>query len=490
MLKYIIKRVLIFIPTLIIISLITFIISINAPGDPVDSMLDKSSDSGRSSERITEERSYNEIRQKLGLNLPVFYFSFSSAASCDTLFRVSKKDHRENLERLAFTYGNWNEISEYYKTLSEFDITVASLPKEDTSIASVKIKLREMTNGLYRTFDEEKIKSVLHEVTLLIEENSSIHSISAIAAQLGNSFSAILQYQHPIKKYIPVFHFYGFKNQYHKWLLGDVPLFGEAGHDQTKGFLRGDFGISYQDKRPVSSVVWSAMSWTIGISIISIILAYFIAIPLGVFAAVKKGTAIEKSVTTFLFMLYSLPNFWLATMAVIFLCGGDWLSWFPSPGTDIDPDAGFMERFSIIAYQLVLPVILWTYGSLAFLSRQMRGGMLSVLGQDFIRTARAKGLKEKAVTWKHAFKNSLLPIITLFAAIFPLVISGSLVIEYIFSIPGIGRISYEALVARNYPIIFTVTMFTAVLTMVGNLIADILYAWVDPRISFSESKEK
>jgi peptide/nickel transport system permease protein len=116
----------------------------------------------------------------------------------------------------------------------------------------------------------------------------------------------------------------------------------------------------------------------------------------------------------------------------------------------------------------------------------MRGGVLTVIRQDYIRTARAKGLDETRVIWKHAFRNSLIPIITLFASLFPLAISGSVVIESIFSIPGMGQISYMAVLARNYPIVFTVLMFSAILTMVGNLVADILYAVVDPRISFSK----
>ena len=188
-------------------------------------------------------------------------------------------------------------------------------------------------------------------------------------------------------------------------------------------------------------------------------------------------------------MLYSLPNFWIGTMLVIYLCGGDYFSWFPAPGADpIPDDAPFSYWITQTLYKSILPLFCWTYGSLAFISRQMRGGMLNVIGQDYIRTARAKGLDEKTVVWKHAFKNSLIPIITLFANVFPYAISGSFVIEFIFQIPGMGKLTLEALNARNYPVIFSSMMFTAILTMVGTLIADILYAVVDPRISFSQKK--
>ena len=137
-------------------------------------------------------------------------------------------------------------------------------------------------------------------------------------------------------------------------------------------------------------------------------------------------------------------------------------------------------------YYLFLPLICFIYPSLAFISRQMRGAMINTLSQDYIRTARAKGLDEKTVLWKHAFKNSLLPIITLFSHVFPAAITGAVVLELIFSIPGMGKTVVEAIFSRNYPIVYTVVMFSAILTLVGNLVADILYALVDPRISFSK----
>ena len=134
----------------------------------------------------------------------------------------------------------------------------------------------------------------------------------------------------------------------------------------------------------------------------------------------------------------------------------------------------------------MLPIICSTYGSFAFLSRQMRGGMLSILSQDYIRTAYAKGLDSKNVIWRHAFRNSLLPIITLFANVFPIMIGGSVVLEVIFTIPGMGKWGYDAIISHDYPIIFTVMMLAAILTMIGYLVADMLYAVVDPRISFSD----
>lgn len=489
MLKYIAKRLLIFTPTLVAISLITFIISINAPGDPVESMLNKNSGGeGQLSDKIAQEKSYVELRHLMGLDLPVFYFAVTNATFSDALYKISNAGHRATLERMAFQHGNWKDVENYYASLKDLEVQLYSLPKNDSGSVAIS-NVKDKINTLYNEYDSIRIIPVIKQLKNLFSKNESLKPASGQLSSFNNSYSTLLKNQNLFRRYIPVLHWYGSRNQYHRWLFGNAPWFGEAQYGQSKGFIRGDFGISYQDKRPVSSVLWSAIGWTLTLSTLSMLFAYLIAIPLGVISAVDKGSLKEKSITTTLFMLYSLPNFWIATLCVIFLCGGDWLSWFPSPGADApSSDAPLSEWFPATAYRLVLPLICWTYGSLAFISRQMRGGMLNILGQDFIRTARAKGLDEKQVVWKHALRNSLIPIITLFANIFPLAISGSFAIEFIFSIPGMGKLSFEALGARNYPVTFTVMMFTAILTLIGNLVADILYALVDPRISFSKKE--
>jgi len=465
MAKYILRRLLYFIPTLIAISLFTFFISVNAPGDPVEIMLNRiEGNESQHSQKLAAEKDYAEMRHKLGFDLPLFYFSLTDVTVSDTLYKIPKKERRETLKRLSNEYGSWENVSGYYLSIQKFETEIYSQSSVETKI---------LINELYNNYDDEKIKSILSKLNLTAVQNDSLKKIpNPFQLNIQTSFQKLLTEKNSYKKYIPIIHWYGFNNQYHHWLVN---------------FFTGDFGISFQDKRPVKSVMYAALGKTLGISLLSILLAYCIAIPLGVHSAVKKGTTNEKTITTTLFVLYSLPNFWIATMLVIFLCGGDFLSWFPAPGSPpIPDDAPLWYKFSEGAYRLILPLFCWTYGSLAFISRQMRGGILASITQDYIQTARAKGLEEKKIIWKHALKNSLLPVITLFSSIFPLAISGSFVIETIFNIPGMGKLSLDALYARDYPIIFTVMMFTAILTMLGNLVADILYVIIDPRISYSK----
>ena len=205
-----------------------------------------------------------------------------------------------------------------------------------------------------------------------------------------------------------------------------------------------------------------------------------------------KGRFMDNLSTTALFILYSLPSFWIGTLLIVFFTTknyGVMFDWFPTSGVqsmDVanDTNASFVTKYLDIFYHLFLPTFCITISSFAYLSRQMRGAMLGVLRQDYIRTANSKGLSEHKVIWKHAFRNSLFPIITLFSSVFPRALSGAIAIELIYNIPGMGVLVLKAIGERDWPIVFTVAMLAAILTMIGNLIADILYAIVDPRISF------
>ena len=183
-------------------------------------------------------------------------------------------------------------------------------------------------------------------------------------------------------------------------------------------------------------------------------------------------------------MLYSLPAFWVATMLIIFFTNGKYgMHIFPTPGLGtLHASAPFWARFWDKTVHLILPIFCLSYPLFAFLTRQMRGGMISAMQQDYIRTARAKGLPKKKIIWKHGFRNSLFPVITIFASVFPRAIAGSVIIETIFGIPGMGRLALSSILAQDWSIVFTVLMLGSILTIVGILVADILYAWVDPRV--------
>jgi len=247
-----------------------------------------------------------------------------------------------------------------------------------------------------------------------------------------------------------------------------------------------DFGRSYKDHRPVIDKIAERLPITITLNIISIFVIYLIAIPLGVYSAVKTGSFLERSSTFFLFILYSIPSFWMAMILIFFLGGGEYWNIFPvygilSPGAETYP---FFKKALDFLWHIVLPVFCLTYGSFAYLSRFQKGSLLEVLREDFVRTATAKGLPPSRVILRHALRNALIPIITILAGLLPAMIGGSVIIETIFSIPGIGQLGFESVLARDYPMIMAIATISAFLTLLGILISDIVYVLVDPRISF------
>lgn len=252
----------------------------------------------------------------------------------------------------------------------------------------------------------------------------------------------------------------------------------------------GDFGNSFVDNRPVMEKILERIPVTAPITLMIISLSYIIAIPIGIYSAARQYSFWDRFSTFILFVLYSLPSFWVATMAIIFLANVEYIKIFPTSGlyTIGSENWSFFEKLWDRIYHLILPVTCGSLASFAFLSRQMRGSMLEVIRQDYVRTARAKGLPERKVVLKHALRNSLIPIITLLGGILPSLVGGSVILESIFSIPGIGQLAFQALIARDYPLIMAELVLAAVLTMLGLLLVDILYAIVDPRIAFSKKQ--
>lgn len=224
---------------------------------------------------------------------------------------------------------------------------------------------------------------------------------------------------------------------------------------------------------------------TLPLAVISVLLAYLIALPIGIYSAARQGSTLDKVLAVGVFVLYSVPSFWAGLMLIL-MFGPTGLDWFPILGMRSVDTAGmsWAEQAWDVVVHMVLPVATMTYASLAYISRFMRVGMLEVIRQDYVRTARAKGLSERVVILKHATRNSLIPVVTLFASILPTLIGGAVIVETVFSLPGMGRYAFEALVTRDYNVIMATSAVSAVMTMFGFLLSDLAYALVDPRIAY------
>ena len=490
MLKYSIKRILTFIPMLIAISLISFIISINAPGDPVARMTQGGEAGSAQTGTSSTEKDKEEKRRELGLHLPIFYFNFSNYATPKDLHKVSSTSEKANLTSLIHQYGNWESIYKYYLSLKSAQ-TYYQQNEIDTSSSKEEFEIFNQIGMSLNTLLEENKEDILDQNIILLSKNILSLSKKNLTQRdsLFSHFVKIQKNQNQLKStsqrwktYIPTIKFYGHDNQYHLWLFGNG--------NERAGIFRGDFGISYNDGKPIKDKIWDRVGISFALSIISILIAYLVSIPLGIYSAYKKDSITDRGISLVLFILYSLPSFFIGTLLLLWFANTNNFYWFPESGIQnpITWDANWRwwewEALQHRIPYLILPLITYTYGSFAFLSRIMRIGMIDVVGQDYIRTARAKGLSEKTVILKHALRNSLLPIITVFAAVFPLSVGGSIIIEVIFTIPGMGLEIFNAIQNQDYPMIIAFFTLAGFLTMIGYLVSDILYALVDPRISY------
>jgi peptide/nickel transport system permease protein len=262
----------------------------------------------------------------------------------------------------------------------------------------------------------------------------------------------------------------------------DKPLLVQYGKWLGR-LARLDFGNSFsQDRRPVAGKIAERLPITILINVLSIGLILAVAIPIGVISAVRRHSLFDRLTTVFVFVGFATPSFWLALLLMDYL--GVRLGLFPIAGLKSlgHEYFGWARQMGDLAHHLVLPVFVSAFGGLAGFSRYMRGNMLEVIRQDYILTARAKGLSEEAVIWRHALRNALLPVITILGLAVPGLIGGSVIFETIFAIPGMGKLFYDGVMMRDYPLIMGILVIGAVLTLIGNLIADLGYALADPRI--------
>ncbi len=262
----------------------------------------------------------------------------------------------------------------------------------------------------------------------------------------------------------------------------DKPL-----HEQYLSWLKKivvlDLGNSFSpDGRPVADKILERIPITITINALSLGLIIAVALPVGVASAVRRNSLFDKITTVLVFVGFAMPTFWLALLLMILF--GIHLGWLPISGIR-SLNYEYLPPFSAFAdlvKHLILPVFLSAFGGIAGFSRYIRSNMLEVIRQDYITTARAKGLSERTVIYKHALRNALLPVITILGLSVPGLIGGSVIFETIFAIPGMGQLFYMAVMSRDYPVIMGILVIGAVLTLVANLLADVCYALADPRI--------
>lgn len=249
----------------------------------------------------------------------------------------------------------------------------------------------------------------------------------------------------------------------------------------------GDFGNSYFYRKPVGEVILSALPNTLQLNVVALFLIYVIAIPLGIVSAVRQYSKLDYAVTGLAFAGQAAPNFWIATLLIwgVAMNSGGLIptNGIATPGINFET-YGWLSVVADRAMYMILPLFVIVFSGLTGLTRYMRSSMLEILKEDYIRTARAKGLNQKMVVYKHALRNAMLPIIAISGGLLSSLVGGSVIIETIFSWPGIGRVGFDAVTQRDYNVSMAIMLMSSVLTLVGFLLVDIAYVWIDPRIKY------
>jgi peptide/nickel transport system permease protein len=262
----------------------------------------------------------------------------------------------------------------------------------------------------------------------------------------------------------------------------DKPIHVQFGRWISRA-ARLDFGRSYSpDARPVMDKIAERIPITLGLNLLELLVIFSVAVPLGILSAVRQYSAFDKGMTLFVFVGFATPDFWLALLLMILF--GVQLGWLPMSGLrslNFEYLTVGAQVWDVLSH-LILPVLVASFGGLAYLSRLMRGSLLEVIRQDYIRTARAKGLSEREVIYKHGVRNAVIPVVTLLGLMVPGLLGGSVFIETVFAIPGMGQLFVQSAFSRDEPVLMALVVIGASLSLLGNILADVSYGLVDPRI--------
>ena len=453
------------IPTLLAISLLTFGLVKIAPFDTVRNALGEELGGGLDPLKMAEI--YGQRAALLNADVPIFYFSFRARALPDTLHKVFPPERKDRLVGLTEASGNWDLVNAYDRQLSEAARLTESLPDSIVSKAEGRGLISELLNQKDPEVAGLRIKQYRNQ----LDTSIALDPIKQGLEKLERLSFEISQEEPGTSAFFPVMRWHGTDNEYHNWL---------------SGFVTGNLGLN-KNRIPVIKELRPRMYNTLFINGLSLFLALLLSIPFGVWLSRHEGRRTEKWSRATLMFLNAIPAFWLGSLLILlFATPGQGLYLVKSTYAPIWDSSrqSFLEYAFSNFSKFTLPIATLVLQLFAVLALQMRSGMVTILSSDYIRTARAKGLSERSVYWKHAFLNGVFPMITVVAMLFPFVFTGSLVVEYLFSFPGMGTLTQNAFSTRDYPTLFAILMIASGLTVLGNLVADILYAWLDPRVRY------
>lgn len=471
MTSFVLKKALLIIPSLLALSVIVFFLSKAAPGDRVHMFMAIRGSQPERLEYQQQQKVYAEVYRELDLHKAAFYFSVTPACFPDTLHKIFPAEKKKVMKAWLRQNQDWNWIQSVFE--AQENLLLLNGATNDTSLYSILNQLK--TIHATQNLDEARQMAV----SLKKNTEHKIHLPPDFREPLDQYFNIFLQSPHEQKvltAFLPTFHWYGPDNQYHHWI---------------SNMIRGDFGLSVTDGQPASKKIGEAFLWTLSYVTIAYLVSLLLAIGLGLYTAYYQNKWQDKLISTSSFALYAVPLFWLGTMAIIFFTTDTY-----GPRLHIFPDIGVGEAYAGMSWidklgkglpHLMLPALLLSIHGAASAIRLVRNTAVVELKSDYILTARAKGLSERRMVWKHLMPNTLLPITTALISGFPGALAGSVVIEVIFNIPGMGRLLFDSIRQLDWPVVFSMVMLLGLLTFIVYLLGDILYARINPKIKYQST---
>ncbi|CAH1001909.1 hypothetical protein LEM8419_02823 [Neolewinella maritima] len=448
-------RRLLYLPlSLLLLSLLCFAFMQLSPGDPVEQRMAMQGTRAMSQDPAAYFTRYRRLATELGYDLPPFYLTLSNASLPDTLHRIVVATQRRTVRALAVRYGNWPATQQYYRAVLRLAYHLPGA--RDASITAAR-------------------KLLTHSAPAFITRELAVLG-GADGRDIRAAFTALVAGASPSTTLWPRVIWHGTANQYHRYLMG---------------LLRGELGISYTDRRPVAQKIARALPRTALLNGLALFLVYLLAVPLGMYMAYYRDSTFDRAATFLTFLGFGIPSFWVATLLANFLTTPAFgMDYFPSMGYgDVPPGAGWWMGLRITSSHLLLPVACLTYPSLAYVARHLRAAALLQLRQPYVNTALMKGMTGAQVLWRHVFRNAAFPLVTLLGGLLPALLAGSVLIEQVFNLPGMGRLLYTSALARDWPVVTALVLLNGLVTVLGLLLADIGYLLLDPRLRLEKRRQ-
>lgn len=445
------------VPTLWVVSIVAFMLSNNVPQDPVTAVLQARGLSSESNDQHVETAQYDEVYRELGRDQPLFYFSILPHHYPRNINIHSGNNLKERLVAL---------LKEGYAYDSSIDLLQATTEFYNNNQGNNQGKNqgKNQGNNQGNNQGQAEIEAFYRDKNLEQLDKTNLMALKPFIHNLKSSQSTF---------FLPKFFWHGCQNQYHLW-------FSQA--------IKGHFGPSFMHNTEASGLVKKALTWTGILSLFDILFSFFWGIIAAYFIAKNPSGFKEKTLSKVLYFLYAMPAFWLATLCVLYFTTDDYGTWtniFPSVGINIYPEKSTLCQVLYNWPKLLLPVLVMSVSTITFIAKILSQSIHNEMAKPYILTAYSKGLTPAQALRRHALPNALYPLITLLAGALPRSLAGTVVIEVIFNIPGIGRLMYESIGTADWNVVFCIMMFLAIITMLSYLMADMLYALTNPKVRYA-----